>query len=384
MSTDATLGAMLADEEVGGSFVDVAALLNGGLPESPAPTICSREDGYGLFYEGQVNVLFGDPESGKSWIAYAAGAEVVTEGKVLVLDADHNGAEAVIGRFLSLGIPGEVLADPRRFRLYEPEDREDLVRTVHEGVGWAADVVVVDSMGEVLPLLGLSSNSPDDYTAAHRAILRPFAIAGACVIVIDHPAKGMESRQQGPSGTAAKRRAVALSLRVTLDAPFAPGQVGRSTLSILKDRHGGLRGVSAAGRSGVEPVAGVFELDSTDATLTWVLRTPTDAVLRPDQKVSDDDLRRVLALPEEQRSTRGVKALGFGSGRAGAVLRAYRALTPEECSALLTPLPGSRGAVDQKCSRSAPGAVGSAPPLPGTPLGSGEHLRTVHVPEVER
>lgn len=58
-------------------YGDVAALLAGELPEPPAPTVLRRTDGHGVFYAGQVNSLFGEPESGKTWIALAAAAEVL-------------------------------------------------------------------------------------------------------------------------------------------------------------------------------------------------------------------------------------------------------------------------------------------------------------------
>ncbi|ORI11757.1 hypothetical protein BJD99_01040 [Rhodococcus sp. 1163] len=59
-------------------YTDIAALLDGTIPEPPAPEILQRSDGHALFYTGQVNLVFGDPESGKTWVALAAGAEVLS------------------------------------------------------------------------------------------------------------------------------------------------------------------------------------------------------------------------------------------------------------------------------------------------------------------
>jgi hypothetical protein len=53
-------------------YVDISALLDGTLPEPPAPVLLKRSDGVALFYAGQVNFLFGDPEAGKSWVCLAA------------------------------------------------------------------------------------------------------------------------------------------------------------------------------------------------------------------------------------------------------------------------------------------------------------------------
>ena len=158
--------------ETSSLFVDIAAVLDGGLPEAPAPTVCRRSDGVGLFYAGEVNVLFGDPESGKTWVAFAAVSEVLKEGgRAFVLDADHNGHAAVLSRLIALGVSLDVLKDRGRFLLAEPESESDLLAMVRTASAWRPAVAVVDSVGEVLPLMGLNSNSPDDFTAAKNGVL---------------------------------------------------------------------------------------------------------------------------------------------------------------------------------------------------------------------
>ena len=52
-------------------------------------------------------------------------------------------------------------------------------------------------------MLGLSSNSPDEFTAGHAQVLKPLAVAGACVIAIDHLPKNTENKANGQTGTAA-------------------------------------------------------------------------------------------------------------------------------------------------------------------------------------
>ena len=54
---------MTADEQ--GSrdkpvYTDIAAMLDGTLPEPPTPEVLSRSDGRPLFYKGEVNLVFGD------------------------------------------------------------------------------------------------------------------------------------------------------------------------------------------------------------------------------------------------------------------------------------------------------------------------------------
>lgn len=329
--------------ERSGPFVDVAALLAEGLPEPPAPTICRRDDGVGLFYEGQVNTVFGDPESGKTWLAYGAVVETLIDGgRALIIDADHNGGQQVLWRLLALGAPLKLLADPALFRLAEPEDRSDLLTAVQQGAAWCPTVAVVDSVGEVLPILGKSSNSPDDYTDAHRLVLRPLALAGAAVVQVDHLPKSVDSRRQGPTGTAAKGRAVGgVSLRVTVREPFTPGRGGVAVLTIWKDRPGGLR-AHAPMAQGVEPTAGVFRLSPEGDGLRWAVAkgeaqdalTAAEVSGRAAYTPTEGDLAVLDALPYENRkSVRAVKeATRWGSDKATAALRVWKQERDQERS----------------------------------------------------
>lgn len=333
-------------------YVDVAALLNGGLPEPPAPVLLRRTDDVALFYAGSVNHLIGDPESGKTFIALAAVVEALQDGRrALVLDLDHNGAVATVARLLELGAGVEALSDPQQFRYAEPEDADHLDRLVEDATTWRPAAAVLDSVGELLPLLRLSSNSPDDFTLAHARALKPLAMAGAAVLAVDHLAKNADSRLQGATGTAAKRRAVGgTSLRVTIKDAFTPGKGGSCYLNINKDRHGGLRRHCHADTR--EPLAGIFELEQTGDVLTWRVLAP-----RPGQAivaigVSDDDIAELDALDPEPKSQRDVqKRLGWGGTRALTTLQAWRDIR----------------------SRSAPGADSESAPRSATPyVGSAE------------
>ncbi|MGU3651623.1 AAA family ATPase [Mycolicibacterium sp. A43C] len=246
-------------------YADVALFLAGDLPDPPTPTVLARQDGRQLFYRGQVNTVFGDPESGKTFVALAACAEsLCAGGRAVFLDLDHNTMPAIVLRLLMFGVPREVLADPGRFRYCEPMGAADLHRVVPDCERWRPDVVVVDSLGELLPMLGASSDSADDFTRAHSAVLKPLARSDAAVIVVDHLAKNPTSRTHGPGGTMAKRRVLGgVSLRVKVARAFAPGKGGSAYLIVNKDRHGGVRAHCAAGER--EPMAGTFVLDPPDA-----------------------------------------------------------------------------------------------------------------------
>lgn len=62
---------------------------------------------------------------------------------------------------------------------------------------WRPAVAVVDSIGELLPLHGLNSNSADEFTVVHSNVLKPLAKAGTAVLAVDHLAKSADSRAHG-------------------------------------------------------------------------------------------------------------------------------------------------------------------------------------------
>lgn len=307
-------------------FLDVAALLDGGIPPAPAPVLLEREDGRHLFYREKVNVLFGDPESGKTWIALAALAEALRAGRRgAFLDLDHNGGAEVVQRLLLLGAPVDALRSKGAFLYREPEDADELVATVQTLRRWRPAAVVVDSLGELLPMLGLSSNSPDDYTGAHRRILTPLATAGAVVIGIDHMPKSDEARAHGQTGTVAKKRAVnGVTLRVTLTEAFAPGRGGAASMTVEKDRPGGVRAHCPS--VGKNPPAGRFVMSVDDQGATsWKVTAPK--VDGNGGNATDADVAELVALdppPSSQRDV--VTRCGWGGNRAMNALRRYREL----------------------------------------------------------
>lgn len=311
-------------------FVDVAALLSGGLPDPVLPVLCRRSDGHALFYAGQVNLVFGDAESGKTFLCLAAAAEALRDGqRVLVLDLDHNGPESTVERLLSLGAPLRALTDRDLFRYVEPGDVYELAAVVHVACAWAPAVAVVDSIGELLPLLRLSSNNPDDFTLAHARVLKPLARSGAAVLAVDHLAKNTDSRASGPTGTTAKRRAVGgVSLRVVVKDAFTPGYGGKASLTVNKDRHGGLRRHCPTGER--EPFAGMFVLTDDGGALTWRIAAPHDGEHAPLIGISLSDVAELDVLEPPPQSVRDIKErLGWGTDRATAALRGWRSAVPD-------------------------------------------------------
>ncbi|MEU8608768.1 AAA family ATPase [Actinoplanes sp. NPDC048791] len=316
-----------ADSEDGPEplFADIAAILADGIPPPPEPVLLRRDDGHALFYAGKVNVLFGDPECGKTWIALAAIVEALKDGRRAVfVDLDHNGVGEVISRLLALGATPKQLGNQDVFRYAEPYDEEQLIAVVQALRAWKPAAAVVDSLGELLPLLGMSSNSPDDYTSAHRRTLTPIARVGAAVIVIDHLPKDDGARDKGQTGTLAKRRAVnGVTLRVTVAETFAPGHGGAASMTVAKDRPGGVRAhCPIVGKN--QPAGRFVMTASPDGTIDWRVTEPrVEATARG----SDADVAELDSLDPPPASQRDVqKRLQWGAPRAMKALQMWRDL----------------------------------------------------------
>lgn len=308
-------------------YADVGAFLEGGLPDAPFPEVLARADGVRIFYRSQVNLVYGPPESAKTLLAQAACAAEMAAGRsVLFVDLDHNGLEATLSRLLDFGVSEATLSNVQRFRYVEPEDRlhlESVVEnvTLHD---WHPATAVVDSVGELLPLFGLNSNSPDDFTVAHVKVLKPLAKAGAAVIAIDHLPKNPESQANGPTGTAAKRRAIGgVAIRVSLRTAFVPGVGGSAWLKLNKDRHGNLR--RHCGNDDREPLVGEFVIVSTEGEMWPTIRPPEDGDAAKADEVTDDDLASVTALdPPPSSGTDLAARLRWRKQRALKVYRHWR------------------------------------------------------------
>jgi hypothetical protein len=274
-------------------YADIEAAIKGGVT-TPQPTVGLREDGAYLFYAGTVNGLFGAPESGKTLIALTVMADELLAGhSALLVDVDYNGVATTVSRLRSFGVPDTTLLDPTRFRYCAPEDPQDLLAIVAEAQAWNPSFVLVDSVGEVLPMFGASSNSADDYTTVHRQVFAALAECGACVVIVDHEPKSAKTAESGAGGTIAKIRTLhGAYYRVTVTQPFAPGHGGKAKLNIYKDRNGGVREHSPKGEA--HPLAATFHLKAIGEATDWVFYTPGESGT---YKATDPDLATLRAIP---------------------------------------------------------------------------------------
>lgn len=258
---DPETGELLDDDLVHDAHADLSWAAGGQIPHVEPPVWGRRTDDVALWYAGKVNGVFGDPESAKTWLAMQALVEALDAGERGVLvDLDHNGAVLTVQRLVMLGADPAVIADPQLFRYYAPDDRGELAIAVCQAVEFLPAIAILDSLGELVPMMGRDSKDNDQITSALRLVAFPLARAGAAVITIDHLPKAGESRDSGYAiGGMAKKRAMDGSyIRAEVRKPPAPGQIGKVSLRVAKDRAGRLREHAPGG------FIGTFVLDSTE------------------------------------------------------------------------------------------------------------------------
>lgn len=270
-------------------YADMRAILTSG-QHAASPDVMEWDEGKFLLYSGKVNFIFGDPESGKTWVALAAVASALRAGRrAAFIDIDHNGAWAIGTNLQKLGVPFDTVCNRDEFRWCSPDTPEAFTEHVGDLARWEPNIVVIDSVGELLPIFGASSNDADEFTDVNRRVSVPLAKSGAAVVLIDHLAKNDASRAQGPTGTGAKKRVTdGLMLRVAAVEPFTPGRGGKAVVKIHKDRPGGVRAYVPNDRSREQTLGNFCLTDHPDGSLTWAI---VDHAARP--AVADDDKQRL-------------------------------------------------------------------------------------------
>lgn len=247
-------------------WTDLQWVALGEIRPAHPPTVGSRADNVPLLYRNRINGIFGAPETAKTWIALHLVTQTLNNGEnACLIDIDHNGANDTQSRLIKLGANPQHIGDPQRFRLYEPEDTTSLIAVRDDVATWQPALCVLDSVGELLPMLGLDSNSNDDITRAYRHIVQPMATTNTAMFTIDHLAKHSDNENAFAIGGMAKKRAISgLYLHATARQIPAPKTIGRITLTVSKDRSGMVREHCA--NSAVGAVLGSFILDSTNPT----------------------------------------------------------------------------------------------------------------------
>jgi hypothetical protein len=260
-----------------------------GLFQAPIATILKRSDGAGLIYEGRVHSIYGESESGKSWIAQIATAEMLkADKKVIYIDFESDAID-IVTRLKNLGVSRANLL--QYFTYIRPEGPRDADDPYWQSIlePNSATLVIIDGVTESLTMWGGQTKDNDEITRWMRIFPRTVATSsGAAVVLIDHITKNAETRGRFAIGGQAKLATIdgAAYLVEPLEA-LSPGRTGTLTMRVTKDRPGFIRKVSGMWRkSDRTQETAIFTIDSTKTQMQYVIGVP-----KGDDEVEADNIR---------------------------------------------------------------------------------------------
>jgi hypothetical protein len=266
------------DEETESSWkpVELADYYD-GLHETPNAEILKRTDGSGLIYKGRVHSFYGESESGKSWLAQIATAELLKDDKkVTYIDFESDAAD-VVGRLKGLGV---TRANVLQYLTYiRPEGAWTPSDPYWEAICQpdSAHLVVIDGVTEALTMWGGETKDNDAITKWMRMFPRTISQnSGAAVVLIDHITKNAETRGRFAIGGQAKLATIDGSafLVEPLEA-LSPGRVGTLTVRVTKDRPGYVRKNAGMYRkSDRTQEAAIITIDSTKPIMQYIIEVP--------------------------------------------------------------------------------------------------------------
>jgi len=302
------------------------------------PTILERTDGICLLYEGAFHSISGEPETGKTWVALLACAQVLRAGgEVTYVDFEDRPGR-VVTRLIALGVHRSAIGD--RFHYIRPMRPIDPMGRAHLDVKVSASkICVLDGVTEAMTLHGLSIDKQDEVARFIHMFPKRLADLGPAVVQIDHLPKNTEAGNRFAIGAQHKLAGLdGAAYMVKIIEPFARGKIGRAKISVAKDREGSVR-EHASGHTIAELV-----LDSDQTGLRAYLEPPL-----AQSRGSSGEWTPTMYMERVSRYLEGVDGAQTGkqieanvSGKAAVIRDAVKALVLES---YLDQEPGPHGSV---------------------------------------
>lgn len=243
-----------SDTDPWGDF-DIARALN----EPPVmPSMMPRSDGMHLLYPNSVTWITAEPESGKTWLALHAVADVLSwGGHVTILDYE-NGIP-LLERAILMGIDPQRLIRQVHLKSFPTSWVDNQERVLGEVQATGSRLVVIDSCQSAMASAGLDPVDNAD-VARFYDFVRRTTIGGASAVVLDHLRKDDSASSRYPMGAGQKLAQATVALGMERRSAMAPGRTGQAALYLHKDRHGQLR--KFADDVAEYQMIGMFELES--------------------------------------------------------------------------------------------------------------------------
>ena len=208
------------------------------------PTMLRREDGNHLLYAGKVNALFGESESGKTWVALEAVRQELEKGNCVFYIDFEDSARGIFNRLKTLKCDTEKL---KSFKYANPDEPlgDGIGEIMKTEIGkYLPTLIVVDGVNAAMNLLGLDLEKNKDATTFSQKVLKPLKIFGAGILTIDHVTKSKDNRGNYAIGAQAKRADIdGVAIACDVSMPFGRGIDGCLELKVTKDRPGFVRAI---------------------------------------------------------------------------------------------------------------------------------------------
>ena len=312
--------------------IDLSTVTN----EPVIADLLDREDGVSLFYRGRINWLFGQPESGKTWVAALVAKQVLEAGGTVAWFDMEDTPQTFLERMTSLGVDRAVVIDQERVRYAQPHEplfSGDKIWAKNAGEiegfkAWGPDLVVFDACAESMSLEGKSISNNDDVTDWITKVIRPWTHVGAAVLVIDHLPKSDENRNDRyPIGGQHKLSGLdGSAIRTNMVQKFGRNMGstdevlrGIVRLTVTKDRSGGVRGPIIQNGGDDPDAAGELVLDiQSNGAIGAFIREADASQLERKEQYAAEVIKDVITVLNE---------VGVSSGNA-----VFAALTSEPFS----------------------------------------------------
>jgi hypothetical protein len=261
------------------------------LGQEEPPTMLRREDGNCLLYPGRINAIFGESESGKTWLALEAIRQELEKNNIVFYIDFEDSARGILNRLKTMRVPTDKF---KLFRYANPDTKlepgiGELMRT--EIMAYLPTLIVVDGVNAAMNLLGLDLEKNKDATEFSQRILKPLRVGGAGILTIDHVTKSKDNRGNYAIGAQAKRADIdGAAFAVSVAMPFGRGLDGALDILCTKDRPGFVRAICPDAKT-----VGIANLKSApDGCITVSISGGTVKVSTREQKMEAicDLLRR--------------------------------------------------------------------------------------------
>ena len=260
------------------------------------PSMLDRADGETLLYAGKLNSIFGEPGTGKSWVALMAAIEALSRGGSVLWWDFEDKPDTLFTRAAQLGALDLIQSDNMKWVMPDLNAEDDTLIAAAEWLarGGPHSLLVIDAAE--------SAGCPSDGSAVTEWFnknITPFTNQGIGVLLLDHVPKKREDRPRGAIGSQHKLARIDGAAIAISGKPWTKKHDGKIFLKLHKDRQGDLPAVNGGTLAVI-----VGEYDQSGA-FGYVLEAPE----RQDNNALNDRLLEAIHSHGGVRGQRALRAL---------------------------------------------------------------------------